>query len=188
MVKAEICTAGDAPLEQVIDQKNTTRFVRKPSIQPCFLSVRTTEEVALVVEIDSHVVGTHQLRTGLNHIPLNMLAQPVRSRILGLGSRLTGHGRTAQEPRMFTVLIRRGSPEGELLATYKYVLLSEAEYDATYAQASEVQAPVQQARYTTDARSVDGSRNCWHCGKPIVGQCCAQCGCEQDEDDGEEAN
>ena len=185
MIKAEICNGSDIPFEQVIDPKTTTRFVRHPAIQPCFLNVRATEEAVLVVQIDGHRIGAHRLQPGVTRIPLSLLAKPARASRFERFERLTGaHERPVPEPRNFTVEIRRGSEDGELLATYSYSLLSDAEFEkAAGSYAREIETPIKPAQYTTDATSADTAKNCWNCRQPLKGDCCTQCGCDQNDEE-----
>lgn len=194
MVNVEICGSDDRALAHVIDPTKTTRLVRKPEIQPCFVTARTTEDCTLVVEVDGNAVATHRLTAGITPIPLNMLV-PANQRksiisFTALGRVVSGSNSTPRQapPSEFTLCIRRGSEEGERLGTYNFRLMNATDFDTAYGEYSRDTAPrTEPAQFTTDARSLDTAKNaCWNCHEPLTGECCEKCGCCQAHDSDEE--
>jgi hypothetical protein len=193
MVNVEICGSDDRALAHVILPTKTARLVRKPEIQPCFVTARTSEDCTLVVEVDGNEVATHRLPAGITPIPLNMLvpASP-RSRILSLMplGRAAGAGAATRQapPSEFTLCVRRGNAEGERLGTYSFQLMNATAFDEAYGEYSRDAAPrTEPAQFTTDARSLEeAKKGCWNCHEPLLGECCEKCGCCQAHDIDEE--
>jgi hypothetical protein len=88
------------------------------------------------------------------------------------------------EPSEFTVFIRSGNGEnGALIATYSFRLMSEAEFDKVFGMyARSVDPRPEPSKFTTDESAPGSVRTCWNCKKPISGECCEKCGCEQQDD------
>jgi hypothetical protein len=193
MNKAEICGSNGHALEVVLDPKTTLRYVRRPDLQPCWLTLWTAEAGTLVVEIDGDKASAHPLTAHIaNRISLKELAAP-RSKLFSLinplslrgGKKKTG---SQNEPEEFTVFVRRGDEEGVLLRTYSFKLMSEAAYDTEFGRSGDKHESTRQEpnSYTTDARSPATVHNCWNCQKPIgANACCEKCGCPQEEPESE---
>ncbi len=190
MNKAEICGSNGHALEVVVDPKTTLRFVRKPDGQPCFLSVWTSADGTLVVEIDGEKASAHKLvAKTANRFALTDLG-PVRSRLLSLVTPLALRAgkkpKSKSEPEEFTVFIHRGDEDGTLLGTYSFRLMTAAAFDVQFERCAESDVRNAPNSYTTDARSPETAHKCWNCQKPVsAGACCETCGCEKEEAESE---
>jgi hypothetical protein len=190
MNKAEICGSNGHALAIVVDPKTTLRFVRKPDGQPCCLTVWTSTEGTLVVEIDGEKASAHKLLAKTaNRFPLSALL-PARSKLLAfvkpLALRAGKSTKPRSEPEEFTVFIHRGDEDGMLLGTYSFKLMSAASFDEQFERCAERDARNEPTTFTTDARSPETAHKCWNCQKPLsAGACCQTCGCEKDEPESE---
>jgi len=188
MNKAEICGAAGNALEQVVDPTTTLRYVRKPDMQPCWLTVWTADDGTLIVEIDGEKVSTHPLKAKcLSRIALKDLVPPrfsLRSLVKPLGMRGGTKTETVKEPSEFTVFIRRGDEDGALLGTYSFKLMTESAFDAAFDKyVRRNDSRPEPSVHTNDERSPVTTHNCWNCQKPLAeGTCCDKCGCPQEDE------
>lgn len=178
MVSVDLCSpTPDKPVEQFID--GTTRKVRKPDAEPCLLVVHVDEPGALIVEADGTELVTLPLTSGSQQFKLSDLIKREKPR----RTIFAAFARQPDEIDTFSVCIRRGHPEGELLGTYNYQLLEGSEFVAQFnGYAKTVQTRYEPPVFTTDERSPQTAHNCPNCQCRVGGAHCDQCGYAADDE------
>lgn len=189
MITVRVCDqVAHKPFDRFNQKDSTTTYVRVPrALLPTAQLMVFAEHHGFhaCIEVDGEellCVPLEGPRTAID------LPEPPKHNVGAFLRPLTffarGSGHSQPQTNTFTVLIRRGSNEGQVVGTYVFQLLDEVTFAAT------LESHLQEARekrtappvvYTTDHHQPGSLRTCWNCNTPIQGECCSNCGCCQEE-------
>lgn len=194
MITVRVCDkVAHKPFDRFAQKDSTTTFVRVPHgqmIQAQLMVFAERRGYHACIEVDGEELLCVPLETERTAIELP--EPPKRSRdsfpfpfnMIGFSRSSNRSGANRTGGSSFTVLIRRGSNEGQVVGTYVFQLLDEVSFAAT------LESQLQEARekkmappvvYTTDHHMPGAVKTCWNCHTPLSGECCGNCGCCQDE-------
>lgn len=188
MIYATVLTGRERKRADTFIQ-GTKRVVCLSDISNSVLAVSVTRSALMQVKIEEELILSVQVTPEPKHFELQSLltrkkkASPRRGLLQAL--RRSEPEVDDGPSRKFTVMFRDGGPNDRVVASYEFELVDADLFTSQYRSHFElVEGTKKPARFTTDARSVDTAKDCWHCGAAVKPGClCANCGsCQKDPD------
>ncbi|HEY9867694.1 MAG TPA: hypothetical protein V6D08_00680 [Candidatus Obscuribacterales bacterium] len=190
MITVRVCDKlAHKPFDRFVQKDGTTTYVRVPRAEQGRAQLMVFSEQPdfhACIEVDGEELMCVPLDAPQVAIELPQAEKKSGPSFLKLHNLFGGKGNSGgSSPASFTVLIRRGSSEGQVIGTYNFQILDDIAYattlEAKLQEASErnIAPPVV---FSTDHRLPGSVRTCWNCSTPLSGDCCSNCGCCQDSE------
>lgn len=184
MINATVLTGTDRQRAETFIQ-GTKRVVCLNDIAGSVLNVSVTRSAYMQVKIDEEEILAVEVQPDTREFDLAQLLtrpkKPAPRRSIFQSLRRSEPEVEDGPARQFTLMFRDGGPDGRVVAHYEFQLLEAHQFTSQYSSHFDlVEGTRKPARFTTDARSVQTAKDCWHCGAAVKpGAICRNCGNSQ---------